>query len=244
MKVPDPHPQQLPEVACLSETGLVRSHNEDAYAAHPELGLWVVADGMGGVAGGEVASAIAVETIVGEVRRGVDLTEALNGAHRAILDAEAAGQGGPGMGTTAVALRLDGFRYELAWVGDSRAYSLEQGQTLRQLTRDHSVVQSLVDQGMLSPEQASSHPYRHQLTRALGGGFTTQAIAADHVSGACRRGDWLLLCTDGLNGELSDAEMGALIHDARAPESAAQALAAAALERGGHDNLTVILLRC
>ncbi|WP_462323167.1 PP2C family protein-serine/threonine phosphatase [Halochromatium sp.] len=243
MKASDPHLLQPPEFACLSETGLVRTRNEDAYAAQPELGLWVVADGMGGVAGGAVASAIAVETIVDEVRRGVDLTEALNGAHRAILDAAAAGQGSPGMGTTAVALRLDRNRYELAWVGDSRAYSLQPGQRLCQLTRDHSVVQSLVDQGLLSPEQAGSHPYRHQLTRALGG-FATPAIDADHVSGDWSRGDWLLLCTDGLNGELSDAEIGGLIQDARAPEPAAQALVAAALEQGGHDNVTVILLRC
>ncbi|MFP4247434.1 MAG: PP2C family protein-serine/threonine phosphatase [Halochromatium sp.] len=242
MTASDPHLLQPPEVACLSETGLVRSHNEDAYAAQPELGLWVVADGMGGVAGGEVASAIAVETIVDEVRRGAALTEALNGAHRAILDAAAAGQGSPGMGTTAVALRLDRHRYELAWVGDSRAYSLDQGQSLRQLTRDHSVVQSLVDQGLLSPEQAGSHPDRHQLTRALGG-FATPAIDADHVSGDWSRGDWLLLCTDGLNGELSDVEIGGLIQAANAPEPAAQALVAAALERGGHDNLTLILLR-
>lgn len=233
----------MPNIACLTNTGRVRERNEDAYAAHPELGLWVIADGMGGVSGGEVASAIAVETIVQAVEKGTTLTAAMGDAHEAILAAGAAGHGSLGMGTTAVVLRLDGLRYELAWVGDSRAYVLEQDQSLRQLTWDHSYVQALLDRGLIDSEQAASHPYRHMITRVLGS-LESPRVDADHVSGELQPGDWLLLCTDGLNGELSDVEIGALIQEADAPEPAARALVAAALERGGHDNVTVILLRC
>lgn len=236
------HLSTMPDVACLTDTGCVREHNEDAYGAHPELGLWVVADGMGGVSGGEVASAVAVDTIVRAVAQGVELTAAIDDAHRAILASAAAGHGSRGMGTTAVVLRLGGRRFELAWVGDSRAYVLEQGQPLRQLTRDHSYVQALLDQGLIDSDQAASHPYRHVITRVLGSP-ETPGVEADRVAGEVRRGDWLLLCTDGLSGELSDAEIGGLIREADASGQAAQALLAAALERGGHDNVTLILLR-
>jgi len=236
------HFSPMPEIACLTNTGCVREHNEDAYAARPELGLWVVADGMGGVSGGEVASAIAVATIVRAVGQGSALSAAMREAHEAILAAGVAGQGSPEMGTTAVALRLDGLHYELAWVGDSRAYLLEQGQPLRQLTQDHSYVQALLDQGLIDAEQAASHPYRHLITRVLGSP-EAPASNADQISGELQPGDWLLLCTDGLNGELSDAEIGALMKQADALEPAAQALVSAALEQGGHDNVTVILLR-
>lgn len=233
----------MPDIACLTDTGCVRERNEDAYAAHPELGLWVVADGMGGVSGGEIASAIAVETIVRAVEKGATLTAAMGDAHEAILSAAAAGQGSLGMGTTAVALRLDGVRYELAWVGDSRAYVLEQGQPLRQLTRDHSYVQVLLDRGLIDSEQAAFHPYRHVITQVLGSPESPE-IDADHLNGEVQPGDWLLVCTDGLNGELSDAEIGVLVQEAESAEPAARALVKAALERGGHDNVTVILLRC
>lgn len=232
-----------PKVACLTNTGAVREHNEDAFAAHPELGLWIVADGMGGVSGGEVASAVAVETIARAVEKGATLSAAMRDAHRAIVTAASLGQGSHGMGTTAVAVRLDGRHFALAWVGDSRAYLLRHGQSIQQLTHDHSYVQALLDQGLIDSEQADAHPYRHLVTRALGS-LETAEIEADQVDGELRPGDWLLLCTDGLTGELSDAEIGALIEDADAPEAAAQALVAAALERGGHDNITVILLRC
>lgn len=232
----------MPDVACQTDTGCVRERNEDSYSAHPELGLWVVADGMGGVSGGEIASAIAVETIVREAGQGATLTAAMQDAHRAILAASDAGKGGHGMGTTAVALRLDGVRYELAWVGDSRAYVLERGQPLRQLTRDHSYVQELLDRGLIDSVQAASHPYRNVITKVLGS-LESPEIDADHLSDELRPGDWLLLCTDGLNGELNDAEIGALILEAEAPEPAARELVTAALERGGHDNVTLILLR-
>jgi protein phosphatase len=226
--------------ACLTDVGRVRDHNEDAYAAVPELGLWLVADGMGGASSGEVASAIASVAIPAAVRRGASLIDAVSASHQAILDGVAKGRGGAGMGSTVVALRLHDDCCEIVWVGDSRAYVLaEQG--LRQLSTDHSYVQTLVDRGVLTAERARVDPSRSMLTRALGGPEQGR-VKADRVICALDHASRFLLCSDGLTEELNDAEIGEILRQAEGPQAAVQALVSTALGQGGRDNITAIVI--
>ena len=229
--------------AADSDTGHVRDHNEDAWLARPDLGLWVVADGMGGHSAGEVASALAVRAIEAAIIRGVDLAQAVVAGHEAILEAAASGEGAPGMGSTVVALLVQGHRYQIAWVGDSRAY-LWDGQELRQLTRDHSYVQRLVDSGLITPEQAIHHPERNTIAQALG--VAGGGLSVDVVDGVFAREDQLLLCSDGLTGEVRDSEIALLLANGGAqagePRKQVDALVGAALDHGGSDNVTVVLV--
>ena len=152
------------EFGHLTHPGLRRELNEDTYYGDSELALWLVADGMGGHACGEVASALARETIVREIRRGAPLAQAIRTADEEIIRASRRRNDTLPMGTTVVAARVQGNRYEVAWVGDSRAYLWRDGQ-LAQLSQDHSVVQELVAQGNLTAEQARAHPHRNVVTR-------------------------------------------------------------------------------
>ena len=153
-----------------TDVGRVRDHNEDNYVANAELGLWVVSDEMGGHEAGEVASEITVTELPERTRNGAALDEAIGAIHQSILDSPAPGRGAPGMGATVVALKNDGMRYRVAWVGDSRAY-LWDGEHLQQLTRDHSFVQRLIDSGAITAEEAAEHlektafPPSYPLTR-------------------------------------------------------------------------------
>lgn len=225
------------DFAAASDTGRVRAHNEDAWIARPEQGLWVVADGMGGHSAGEVASHLAVREIAARVARGADLERAIREAHDAILEAVAMGQGALGMGTTVVALSLQGSRYRIAWVGDSRAY-LWNGRSLRQLTTDHSYVQRLVDSGLITARDAQYHPERHTVAQALG---VATAIQVESVTGTLIKGEQVLLCSDGLSGEVEEGEIEKRL--ARGdPQQQVDALVAAALEGGGADNVTVVVV--
>ena len=154
------------EFGHLSHVGLRRELNEDTYYGDAELGLWLVADGMGGHEFGEVASALARDAVVREVRAGRPLAEAIRRADEDIIKHSRQRAESLPMGTTMVALRIIDNRFELAWVGDSRAY-LWNGQ-LRQLSSDHSYVQELIDQGAITAEQARAHPHRNVVTQALG----------------------------------------------------------------------------
>jgi protein phosphatase len=222
-----------------TDVGRVRDHNEDNYIALPEKGLWVVADGMGGHAAGEVASAIAVECIASRAGEGMPLQEAIEAAHRAILDAGRQGQGTPGMGCTVVALRLNGIEYEVAWVGDSRAYLI--GDALYRLTRDHSFVQQLIDSGAISEADARVHPQRSVITQALGAS-DLKMVRVDTVKGTLTRGQQILLCSDGLTGEVEDVEMAYLLRNASDSQQAVDRLIQAANTNGGSDNVTVVLV--
>ncbi len=223
-----------------THTGRVRELNEDHFVADPAAGLWLVADGMGGHECGEVASRIVSEFIQHEVRRGVPLAVALESAHRAVLHAGAEGMGKPGMGSTAVAVQLDGHRFELGWVGDSRGY-LWNGTDLKQLTRDHSYVQQLIDSGVLSPEEAASHPQRNYVTQALGAAGLDQ-VEVDILEGSLCQGEQLLLCSDGLTGELQDSAIAQVLADPGTEQEKVERLIELALEQGGTDNITVVLL--
>ena len=135
------------EFGCATHAGRVRDHNEDHYSAVPEIGLWIIADGMGGHQAGEIASDIVSRAVVDFVRQGSSLKEAIARSHHAVIGAGEGRKNLSGMGSTVVALQIDGLNYKIAWVGDSRAYMWDGG--LKQITHDHSFVQGLIDAGKL-----------------------------------------------------------------------------------------------
>ena len=230
------------EFGHLSHVGLRRELNEDTYYGDAELGLWLVADGMGGHDSGEVASALARDAIVREVRAGRALAEAIERAHEEIIRQSRQRNENMPMGTTVVAVKVaPNGRFELAWVGDSRAY-LWNGR-LQQVSSDHSYVQELIDQGQLSPEQARSHPYRNVVTKALGV-TEPDKLGIETVTGELRPGMALLLCSDGLTEEVDDAMIAATIAQKEvSAQECVDHLIAAALDGGGSDNVTAVLLR-
>jgi len=218
------------------------------------LRFWVVADGMGGYAGGEIASRVSVETIAsylhghvathGHLNNHEDLLrQSIEVAHAAIRSEARDRPELRRMGTTLVALCLfpgPPAVATLAHVGDSRAYLLR-GRTLTQLTRDHSLMQDYVSRGMLSVQEALTHPQRHVLTRALGIEGQAEPDVAAHT---LQDGDQILLCTDGLTMMLADWEiLDALLRTGSSPETACRALVEAANRRGGKDNITAVLVR-
>ncbi|TDJ32135.1 MAG: Stp1/IreP family PP2C-type Ser/Thr phosphatase [Gammaproteobacteria bacterium] len=220
--------------------GHKRKHNEDTVLAVPDLNLWLVADGMGGHDHGEVASALARDILLAAVEDGLPLDKAIQEANEAVCS-KATGDY-TGMGTTVVATHLDKNRFRVDWVGDSRAYHYQAaGDSLRQITTDHSYVQELLAGGAISPEQAENHPQRHVITQALG--VTAPAdLRVDTVKGKLRPGDVLLLCSDGLNNELDDEAIAEILGQNKSLEQKADQLVQSALDNGGSDNVSVALL--
>ncbi|MFM9376160.1 PP2C family protein-serine/threonine phosphatase [Gordonia sp. VNK21] len=230
-------------VSC--HVGCVRETNEDAALVLP--GRYLLADGMGGHESGELASEAALLTLAG-VQAGADLQttrEALSESLAAAQDriGELPGDSARRAGTTATGVVLAQHGDEPSWVafniGDSRTY-LYTGGRLTQVSVDHSQVQEMVDGGFLTPEQARVDPRRNVITRALGAGMSTPE--ADFYTFATAPGDRIVLCSDGLNGELTDAEIEFIVAAADSPEVAAEALTAAAVENGAHDNVTVVVV--
>lgn len=225
-----------------THVGLRRTRNEDTYHADASLGLFLVADGMGGHQHGEVASALVRDTLVELVGSGHGLIEAVNGAADRLLAHTRPSFDALPMGTTIAALRITGNNYEVAWVGDSRIYLWKQA--LCQISHDHSLVQALVEAGQLDPAQASRHPQRNLLTQALGVTATEQL----HIGisrGTIEPGMSFLLCTDGLTECVDDASIARTIArgDLAAQECTDQLLLAA-LDAGGDDNITGVIVRC
>ncbi len=231
------------EFGHLTHPGLCRALNEDTYYGDGELALWLVADGMGGHACGELASALARDTIVREIRRGATLVQAIRTADEEIIRASRRRNASLPMGTTVVAARVQGHRYEVAWVGDSRAYLWREGQ-LAQLSQDHSLEQEMVTHGSLTAEQARAHPQRSVVTQALG--VTDPAhLNVATTTGELRPGMQLLLCSDGLTEEVDDRSIArTLAFDDASAQECVDTLVAAALDGGGADNITAILVRC
>jgi len=222
-----------------THTGCIRDHNEDRYYADDRQGLWIVADGMGGHRAGEVASGIVVDVVPKAVVAGASLAKALRQANQTILQLAAQGESRRGMGSTAVVLRIDQQQFEIAWVGDSRAY-LWDGHRLKPLTRDHSLVQELVDVGSITPAEALVHPHRHLITRAVG--LEAAPFDIETSTGALRPDEKILLCTDGLNTELEDPKIAEILAAGHSEQDATDQLIQAALKKGGHDNVTVMLV--
>ena len=221
--------------------GYVRNLNEDNYCCDIEHGLWVVADGVGGYKAGDIASRIAVESIEKNVRMGVDIYQAVEKAHQEILDAPNYGIGSAGMGTTVAAVKVDKDACEVVWVGDSRVYILSED-GLSRLTMDHSYAQELLTKGEITADEVSTHPSKNILTRCLGMKGNNYVIRPGHLHSKLLEGDRLLLCTDGVYGELSDQEIFALLSVTKNDQDAADILISKALEKGGADNITAIVL--
>ncbi len=231
---------QFASIGQASDRGRWRKQNEDAARVDAAAALLVVADGMGGHPCGEVASQVAANAVAqsaGDVR--TPLGEALATAHATVVQAAGDGRGAPGMGTTCVACRLGADGLEVAWVGDSRAYRLRAG-AFEALTRDHTEVGLLLEQGALTPQQAASHPGGHMLARALGIGALERNEVGERTLPAAP-GDRLLLCSDGLTGEVDDARIEALLAAHPDDQEAADALMRAALDAGGRDNVTLVV---
>ncbi|MDP9940997.1 PP2C family protein-serine/threonine phosphatase [Ectopseudomonas alcaliphila] len=225
--------------AAQSVAGQVRTHNEDALACRPDLGLWALADGMGGHERGEVASALALEEVVGAVQQGEELLAAAHAAHLAIAAAAQPIAGEAGMGSTLVAVRLDGDEFELAWVGDSRAYRIG-SEHIEQLSHDHSWVQAMVDAGQMSAEEAREHPRRNVILQCLG--QVGQAPDVGLLRARLAPDELLLLCSDGLTSELDDSAIQRCCAEAATLEAMVEQLVGLANSHGGRDNISCIVL--
>ena len=244
----------------LTDVGRKRKGNEDSLFVNPEQNLFVVADGMGGHAAGEVASRVAVDAInefvclTGDDEEitwpyGLDETISYDGnrlktairyANRKVMDATKEKSEYEGMATTVAAVLVDGDSANLGHVGDSRIYLVRDSQ-ITQLTTDHSWVNEQIVSGVISADQARSHPLRNVVTRALGGKADLQVDMKVHV---IEPGDILLLCSDGLTTMMADEEIAQAVAEASGDvEKAARALVAGANAKGGEDNITVLVLK-
>lgn len=233
--------------AAVTDVGRQRNNNEDTFLAKPLAGLWLVADGMGGHAAGEIASGIVAKTIEAEINNGHPLSKSVQMAHYAVLDAAASGVGGQGMGSTVVALNSQKTEYEIAWVGDSRAYlwNTEQHDNafeLLQLTSDHSYVQMLYESGAINADELHDHPEKNIITQCLGS-LDLDDVRVDTMRGRWQPHQWILLCSDGLNDTITDEEIAATLREAGANiQQACSDLVQRALDGGGRDNITLIVI--
>jgi PPM family protein phosphatase len=227
--------------AARSDVGLLRDLNEDSMYAGPRL--LAIADGMGGHAAGEVASRVAIESVapLDDDSPGADLIGSLRGAVESassyLQDMVAADTALEGMGTTLTALLFAGHRLGLVHIGDSRCYLLRGGQ-LAQITHDHTLVQHLVDEGRITPEEASTHPQRSWITRSLTG---RGELELDLSIREVMAGDRYLLCSDGLSGPVSEDTIADTLRTAASAEVACEQLFELALRAGGPDNVTAIV---
>lgn len=229
-----------------SDPGLKRSNNEDIFLIRSELGLDLLADGMGGAAGGEVASRLFAQTVT-EVfsesggfneEQGLELLRSsFELANRRILAQVSDNPHLHGMGCTAELLVFFDRRFVVGHVGDSRTYIYRQGR-LRQLTKDHSLVQDQVDEGLITPDQARTHRLRNVILRAVG---VHDVIAVDFVRGNVAKGDLFLLCSDGLTDMLEDGDIEKVLSSRWTLPEKVEKLIASANAAGGRDNVTVVL---
>jgi protein phosphatase len=242
------------EVAAQTDTGLVRRSNQDSFGTDEDFGLYVVCDGMGGAAGGDIASRIAVETFLAVARQELEnlhdanaectrcsLQRAAAAANRAVLARASFDIALRGMGSTLVAARLFGESLTLINVGDSRAYLFQNGHA-RQLTQDHSWVAEQVRRGLMTPAQAERSSFQSVITRAIGADID---VAPDLFDATLHPGEALLLTSDGLTRHVSTEELAQIVTATAAdsPQSTCDRLIALAKARGGSDNITCILIR-
>jgi serine/threonine protein phosphatase PrpC len=230
--------------ATASHVGKVREVNEDRLLARPEVGLWAVADGMGGLGGGDLASGAAIAALA-TIASGESAAELLaqfedrivgvNAELRALATARSTWA----VGTTIAAILIRGAHYACVWCGDSRVYLLRES-TLTQISRDHSEVQDLIDLGVLEPHEARTWPRRNVITKALG---VADQAALDIRDGPILAGDRFLLCSDGLTNHVEDIEIAALLA-ADDPEKACARLITLTLQRGASDNVSVVIVAC
>jgi serine/threonine-protein phosphatase Stp1 len=227
----------------VTHPGAKRSHNEDSYVDRPDLGLWAVADGAGGHDSGEVASGMIRESLE-EIPVGLSAAELLS-AVRLRIEAthaklrEEAARRGPDVtiASTVVVMLARNDHFACLWAGDSRAYLLRHGE-LRQITRDHSLVQELLEAGAIGPEQVEHHPHSNIITRAVGA--DGEALELDKVSDRLQAGDRFLLCSDGLCKTLPNSELANLLGAVATAGSPPELLVNAALAHEASDNVTAV----
>lgn len=235
--------------SAATNKGYHRGNNEDCFLSIPEQGLWLVADGMGGHEAGEVASAIVAETVKKSTIDGQMLEDSIQLAHQSVLSAAHEGRGAAGMGSTVVALQTRDQDYQVAWVGDSRAYlwtpatpdNRDTGAgsgTLERLSTDHSYVQMLVETGAIQEHEAANHPDKNVITQCIGSQDVEQ-VKVGLVRGQWTGQQWILLCSDGLTDELSDEIIAETLCHSHSVREAVNRLVKQALDHGGHDNVTV-----
>jgi protein phosphatase len=232
------------ETGAATHVGRVRKGNEDSFMAQPEIGIWAVADGVGGYEAGQLASST-VTAMLESIGPAVSQPDQVARFHARILAANdrihqisAERDSGP-MGSTVVAVLVFKRTFSCIWAGDSRAYLIRQGQ-MTQISRDHSEVQELLDQGLLTAEQAASYPRRNVITRAVG---IFDDPGLEMRKGEIEAGDVFVICSDGLTGHMSDDEIVDVV-DGRRSQEACDLLIEHTLERGASDNVSVIVIRC
>ncbi len=227
------------QVCHRTHQGLVRASNQDSWLA--ESPLYGVADGMGGHRGGETASRVALEVFqsaIGSREPDAEIIRiAVEAANRRVYDMSLRDESLQGMGTTMSMLWTGDGRLVIAHVGDSRVYRFRDGE-LKQMTDDHSFVAELVRKNVITPEMAKNHPHRNIITRAVG---VDPMVEVDVLQEELREGDAWLICSDGLHGMVEDAEMQQILSELT-PEAAADRLLTRALENGGYDNVTLVLI--
>jgi len=235
----------------ISDVGCVRRSNEDSIGLFDDLGLYIVADGMGGHAAGEVASHMAVTRIKGYYVEHAPtddrhsgpterlLIDAISDANRTIFAASLENASLNGMGTTVVALSAKSEEVVIGFVGDSRVY-LFQNNTIQQLTHDHSLVNEYVKRGILAAEAVDTHPQKHVLSRALGTGM---AVEVETFKRAPHPGDVFLLCSDGLSNKLNPSELNGIFVDSKEDhKEAARKMVELAKQKGGEDNISLVIV--
>ena len=234
------------ECASRTHVGLRRKINEDSLFADPERGLWAVADGMGGHEAGEVASAMVVDALrclpstadVDQLAN--EASRALSQVNRELIELAKSSERGPRgtIGTTVVGLAIADGAFRCFWMGDSRAYRLRDGQ-IERVSHDHSLVQNLIDAGMLSPEDAETHENANLITRAVG---ASEQVDVEIVGGDAKPGDQFLLASDGLTRVVRDEEIVAELEKS-APAQAADNLIETVLARGAPDNVSIVIAK-
>ena len=236
----------MPKAVARTHKGNIRSGNEDSFFCDNKLGLWLVADGMGGHEAGEVASALVVEAVENEIKKGSVLADSIQFSHQSVLDNAAEGKGASGMGSTVVALQKTGNNnYQVGWVGDSRAYlwtqKTEESGDLQQLSTDHSYVQALLQSGAISEEDLETHPDKNIITQCLGS-LELKQVKVDTIDGEWQENQKILLCSDGLTDELSDSDIATILNESIDSNVVIDLLIEESLKHGGKDNITVILI--
>ena len=232
------------ESVAFTHRGAVREHNQDAFVEFTDSGLWLVADGMGGHRAGDVASQLICDTVTRAWRQHngapgkVELEQVIQQANQRIRQFGREKLAGQTLGSTVVALLIEGDTYHLFWAGDSRCYRFRDNE-LTQLSRDHSQVADMVEQGLLDEREADRHPLAHVVTRAVG---VDEALTLDYRSGQVEPGDHFMLCSDGVSMELGNAEIrdflnGGPIHDV------SQAIMHSLLINKCDDNITCVIIK-
>jgi serine/threonine protein phosphatase PrpC len=229
---------QIIKSIAVSEIGKVREHNEDALYSNDAQGLWTVADGMGGHASGEIASKLAIDTVTKQVNSGDDIAQAIMQAHQAILNQANDNPDQKGMGTTLVSVLKQKAGFNIAWVGDSRAYYYDG--KLQQLTSDHTFVQDMVYREVLTPEEADTHHKRNLINRSLGMG--KGRFKVDSFLFKPKRSGFLLICSDGVSDYIDRKSLEKIFEQSAVINNISESISSAVMASIAGDNFSYILV--